>query len=50
MSSAALVPEKFLLHTDGTEEFGGYSGGPAVLVGTCLYIRVRLSTNISGVP
>ena len=23
------VPEKFLLHTDGTQQFGGYSNGPA---------------------
>ena len=27
--STAEVHEKFLLHTDGTEQFGSYSRGPA---------------------
>ena len=30
--------EKFLLHTDGTQQFGGYSGGPTFLAGVYLYI------------
>ena len=40
------VPEKFIVHTDGTEQFGGYSGGPAFWWDPTLIYKFRLSTNI----
>ena len=44
--TGARVPEKFLLHTDGTLQFGGYSGGPAFQWDPTIIYKFRLRTNI----